>query len=201
MNAIENGAENPRSFFTPPGGLLIWLFILVELLTFGGAIGAFLYHMNEERQVLLESQPKLNLTIAVVNTLVLLTSGYFAALGVAEYKLGRRTTASRWTLAAAALGSVFLVLKGFEYAEKVSADLMMETNSFFAFYWALTGFHFIHVLLGISILVSTAISLRRKVVPGADVGVTPEMSASFWHLCDLIWVLIFPILYLYHPTV
>jgi nitric oxide reductase NorE protein len=92
-----------------------------------------------------------------------------------------------WLAAAAALGVVFLVLKGIEYADKARSGIGIETSPFFTFYYLLTGFHAAHVVAGIVIL--GLVSLRC--VPR-----TVEVGAAFWHMVDLVWVLLFPVIYL-----
>lgn len=188
---------HPRSIFYPPGGLMIWLFILIELCTFGGALVVFAFEMRADRALFLSSQERLNLGIAVVNTITLLTSGFLVARGVAEYGLGRMQVAAKWTFGGACAGTFFLILKSVEYYAKYSAGLTPGTNTFFSFYWAITGFHFMHVLLGVFILCATAVKLHRG-TPFPDPDVTPATGAAYWHMCDLIWVLVFPILYLFH---
>ena len=92
------------------------------------------------------------------------------------------------------VGFGFLVLKSFEYYEKLEAGLHMDYNSFFRFYWLLTGFHFIHVLVGLVILLVITFSIKKKQTEASFEDI--EASASFWHMCDLIWLLLFPVLYL-----
>lgn len=176
---------------------MIWLFIFIELCTFGAALVVFAFEMKADRVLFASSQEKLNIYIAVANTIALLSSGFLVARGVAEYELGRLPIAAKYTLGGAAAGGLFLVLKGFEYFEKYSAGLTPGTNTFFSYYWALTGFHYMHVLLGVFILCVTAFKLYRG-SPFPDPDVTPATGAAYWHMCDLIWVLIFPVLYLFH---
>ena len=100
---------------------------------------------------------------------------------------GLRGSARRWLGLAGALGAVFLVLKGIEYADAIDKGIGFETHVFFSFYWMLTLFHAAHVLAGIIILALVAVRVRPDHV---------EAGAQFWHMVDLVWVVLFPVIYL-----
>ena len=87
-------------------------------------------------------------------------------------------------------GLLFLALKTIEYYFKIEAGLTLDHNTFFTFYWLLTGFHVIHVLVGIVILGYFYFSLKNQEIEDIEAG------AAFWHMCDLIWLLLFPVIYL-----
>lgn len=89
-------------------------------------------------------------------------------------------------------GFLFLVIKTVEYSQKLSHGITLEYDTFFSFYWLLTGFHVVHVIVGLGILVSVYFGLKKNKVILEDF----EAGAAFWHMCDLIWLLIFPMLYL-----
>lgn len=184
-----------KNFFYPPGGILIWIIILLELVTFTAGIGAFAWQRSLDPGLFVAAQQNLSTSTGLVNTLVLLTSGFFMAEAVRLLKLRKTTDSHRRILAALALGLIFLAIKGTEYAGKLSNGFDLSYNTFFTFYWLLTGFHFVHVLVGCVILVVLARKTRQGVYHQnnhEDV----ETGASFWHLCDLIWLLLFPVLYL-----
>jgi len=91
-------------------------------------------------------------------------------------------------------GLLFLALKSIEYIDKIKAGLTIGYNSFFTFYWMLTLFHVIHILVGLIILGSVFIGIRKR---NGTITINDfEASAAFWHMCDLIWLLLFPIIYL-----
>jgi nitric oxide reductase NorE protein len=93
------------------------------------------------------------------------------------------------------LGGAFVILKCVEYGEKIAKGHDITENAFFSFYWGLTGFHLLHVMIGICILLHFA----GKVRSGAgfdEPDASLETGVAFWHLCDLIWVLLFPLIYL-----
>lgn len=89
-------------------------------------------------------------------------------------------------------GLLFLFLKSFEYYTKIENGITLDTNTFFSFYWMLTGFHIIHVLIGLVLLFITEKNISKNKAELEDV----EASAAFWHMCDIIWLLLFPIIYL-----
>ena len=93
------------------------------------------------------------------------------------------------------MGAIFLLLKGYEYYDKIETGIGLGTNTFFTFYWLITGFHFIHVILAIFILFALYISIKKNKYSMDDY-LDVETGGAFWHLCDLIWILVFPIFYL-----
>lgn len=184
-----------RDLSRPPGGLVVWLFITVELMTFGGAMLVFLAHRSSAIESFKASQAKLNPTFGFANTVLLLTSGYFVAQAVQLHKKGRLDKVFRHLFLGGLLGSGFLVLKLFEYGTKWAAGDRIGANDFFSYYWGFTGFHFLHVVIGVFFLFALAIGLKKgKTFADEDAGV--EAGAAFWHMCDLIWILLFPLLYL-----
>ncbi len=187
--------EATSTFFYPPGGLLIWIVILLELLTFGLGFLGFAMAEDAGSPAWLAARASLDVPLATVNTVILLTSGLAVALGVAAWQRDRRATAIRWTLAAAGLGVAFTALKVVEYVAKWDAGLGPAAGSFFGFYWGLTAFHLLHVLAGIVMLLWMARRLRSQ-APFAPDAATPATTAAFWHMCDLVWVFLFPLLYL-----
>lgn len=91
-------------------------------------------------------------------------------------------------------GVLFLIVKSIEYYHKIQAGISLDTNLFFSFYWMLTVFHLIHVIMALVILVWTNYGMMKK--NSDTVAEDVEACASFWHMCDLIWLLLFPVLYL-----
>lgn len=185
---------NSQNFYYPPGGILMWIIIFLELLTYGAALIAMVYYGQEEATVFHESRLHLNTTIGTINTVLLITSGFFMATSVAYLKkenFNKATFFIRLTLLG---GFLFLGFKSFEFYEKIEMGFTMGANTFFTFYWLLTVFHYIHVVVGIIILFSIhhGITKKKSAINMEDV----EASAAFWHMCDLIWLLLFPILYL-----
>ena len=113
---------------------------------------------------------------------------------VHELKQNEDSKAKKYLLVTMLFGLLFLILKAIEYSFKIEAGLVMGTNTFFSFYWKLTLFHVIHVIVGLIILVSIYWGLKKE--NGSTQMEDVEASATFWHMCDLIWLLLFPVIYL-----
>jgi nitric oxide reductase NorE protein len=179
----------------PPGGLMVWIFIFMELLAFGLAFIVFAVLRSRSLAVFEASQAELSQGLALTNTLVLVTSGYLVVLANGFYDSGEERRASRLLVGAIGLGALFVVIKALEYKDKIAHGLTTGVNQFYDFYWLLTAFHLFHVLLGIAVLAYMASKVRRgEAFPAPDFNL--KTGSAFWHMCDLIWVLLFPILYL-----
>ncbi len=189
---MGQAAKNANTIFYPPGGILLWLIIFLELLTFGAALIAMLVSASASPAVFKESQQHLNVVLGTINTLVLLSSGYFIARAVNHYEQLQPQKAVRHAQLAMAFGLLFIGIKAVEYAQKIEQGFTIGKNTFFQFYWMLTGFHLVHVLVGLVILFVLARGMRTQKAKLEDV----EAGAAFWHMCDLIWLFLFPTFYL-----
>lgn len=191
---MEIAKIDSKNIYYPPGGILLWIIIFLELITFGIALIAMVVSSKEDPTVFHESRLLLNTAFGTINTVFLITSGFFMAVSV-NYLKQQNTKKSLFFLRLTMLGGLlFLVLKGFEYSDKIDAGLTIGYNTFFTYYWMLTLFHVIHVVVGLVILISMHIGLKKKASTTTIEDV--EASAAFWHMCDLIWLLLFPIIYL-----
>jgi nitric oxide reductase NorE protein len=170
-----------------PGHLMMWVLIFSELVAFAALLGGFSIARMVNRAVFDAGQAQLDPMLAGVNTFVLVLSGWFAARGTAAAHAGSARAARLWLFGAIALGAGFIALKFVEYADDLARGLDVETSPFFTLYFLLTGFHLLHVALGIVIL--AVVGWRAR---ASDV----ETGAAFWHMVDLVWLLIFPIVYL-----
>lgn len=165
----------------------MWVLIWSELLVFGAALGGFAVARFLDPVTFDASQAHLDRFLGAINTMVLLTSGFLAAMAVRARADGEDSASRHWMIASMAVGAVFLVIKIIEYTEKLDAGLDIETNTFFTLYYLITGFHFLHVILGLVIL---AVVTWKNSLDNLETG------AAFWHMVDLVWVLIFPLVYL-----
>ena len=178
----------------PPGDLAIWIFILAELLVFGVCFAAYAFTRMDQVALFDRYQQTLDRDAALINTLALITSSYFVVRAVAAIREDRAPTCVRWLLAALAMGLVFLGVKGAEYAHHFGQGVSLRTNTFYMFYLSLTFFHFMHVLMGMVILAAVALKARRGGYSAAEhTGV--ETGASYWHMVDLVWLILFPLVY------
>lgn len=178
----------------PPGDLAIWFFILAELLVFAVFFLAYAWTRHAHSELFNEYQLTLDRRAGFINTLALLTSSYCVVRAVAAVRLDRQQACVRWLLAALGLGMVFLVVKLTEYQHHFAQGISLSTNSFYMFYLSLTFFHFMHVLMGMAILAAIALKARRGGYSAAEhTGV--ETGASYWHMVDLVWLILFPLVY------
>ncbi|HEY9168003.1 MAG TPA: cytochrome c oxidase subunit 3 [Lutibacter sp.] len=185
---------NVKNIYYPPGGILLWIIIFLELFTFGIALLAMAVYSKDEPEVFHNSRLLLNTTFGLTNTIFLLTSGFFMAKSVQSFKASNSEKSSLYLKLTMLGGFLFLLLKSFEYFEKMEAGYSIGYNTFFTFYWMLTLFHVIHVLVGLVILSSVFVSLNKK---KSNLELQDfEASAAFWHMCDLIWLMLFPVIYL-----
>ncbi len=170
-----------------PGELMMWVLIVSELLVFGAGLIAFLGVRLSDPAGFAAAQDHLFRAGAALNTVVLVSSGLLAAQALRWREAGARRAARTALVLAAALGMVFLVIKGAEYAAKAAAGIGWETHPFFTFYYLLTGFHAAHVVAGVVLLLLVAVRDHPRNI---------ETGAMFWHMVDLVWVLLYPVIYL-----
>ena len=178
-----------------PGDFAIWIFIFAEMLAFGVLFVAYAFTRANNVELFNASQLTLSRTSGAINTLVLITSSYFVVQGVAAIKRGLNKQCAHWLTGAFLLGGVFVGIKIVEFHAKFAADITMSTNNFYMFYLSLTFFHFMHVLMGMIILACIIVKARGDGYSVQDyVGV--ETGASFWHMVDFLWIILFPLVYI-----
>ncbi|MGB2832089.1 MAG: cytochrome c oxidase subunit 3 family protein [Methylotenera sp.] len=178
-----------------PGDFAIWIFIFAEMLAFGVLFVAYAFTRAKNVELFNASQLTLSRNSGAINTLVLITSSYFVVRGVAAIKHGLSKQCAHWLTGAFLLGGVFVSIKMVEFHDKFAADITMSTNSFYMFYLSLTFFHFMHVLMGMIILACIILKVRRGGYSAQDyIGV--ETGASFWHMVDFLWIILFPLVYI-----
>lgn len=170
-----------------PGDLMIWVLIVSELLVFGAGLAAFLAVRITDPGGFAAAQDELYRAGAGINTVVLVTSGALAAWALHLREAQRRGRARLALVFAALLGVLFLAIKVWEYTGKAAAGIAWDTHPFFTFYYLLTGFHAAHVVAGVVVLL---------LVAWKDAPRNIEAGAAFWHMVDLVWVLLFPVIYL-----
>jgi len=178
-----------------PGDFALWIFIFAEMLVFGVLFVAYAFTRAYHVELFNESQLTLSRTSGAINTLVLITSSYFVVRGVTAIKQGLSKQCAYWLTGAFLLGGIFISIKLVEFHAKYAADISMSTNAFYMFYLSLTFFHFMHVLMGMIILAFIIVKVRRGGYSAQDyVGV--ETGASFWHMVDFLWIILFPLVYI-----
>jgi len=178
-----------------PGEPGIWILICGDLLVFSLFFGVFLYSRSQSVEIFRAAQSHLNQAFGALNTLLMLSSSWFVALGVraARQSLGR--SSPRFFAFALLCGAAFVVVKVFEYGEKLRAGITLLTNDFFMYYFVFTGIHLLHVVIGMGVLSALALYSRSGGFTAGKIR-NLETGASFWHLVDVLWIVLFPILYL-----
>ncbi|MGE5514460.1 MAG: cytochrome c oxidase subunit 3 family protein [Bacteroidota bacterium] len=170
-----------------PGNPIMWVLIISELLVFGAFFLGFGVARMLQPELFRAGQAMLDIRLGGLNTLILVTSGWMAAKAVQARGADNIGLSRRWLAGAGTLGVAFLVVKSVEYADKAAHGIGIETDTFFTLFYLMTGFHALHVVMGLVVL---AIVGWKNSVDNIETG------AAFWHMIDLIWLILFPIVYL-----
>ncbi len=178
-----------------PGEEGVWVFIFGDMTVFALLFAVYLYYRGEQPALFDESQLQLNQTFGVVNTLILLTSSLLVVTAVRAVRRDAYVLARRLTYGALVCGALFVANKAIEYGQKISRDLVPATNEFFMYFYVMTGLHLFHVVIGMALLAYVVKLTRRPKLAPRELGYI-EGSACFWHMVDLLWIVIFPLLYL-----
>ena len=181
----------------------VWTFLASEALFFGGLFLGYTVYRNLYPDAFLTAARQTDIFYGTLNTAILLTSSLTMAVAERGALSGFRRMAL-WCLGATALlGVAFLISKGFEYHDDILKGLVpgrnfplhpAETQIFWGFYWVMTGVHAIHLTIGIGIVMTVALLLWRRTIQSESP--TFEGVALYWHLVDVIWVILLPLLYL-----
>ena len=197
MQALASRDQSEQAERHLPGDLAVWLIILLELATFGLLFATYAVVRGMDPELFNASQATLDRSKGLINTWLLIGGSWCVVRAVQAIGEGTRSAGVRWLLAAQACGLAFLVFKLQEYSAKFDAGIDLETNRFYMFYFILTGFHFFHVLAAMVFLsILTFFSWRGDYGPGRLHAL--ETGAAFWHMVDLLWIVLFPLLYLAH---
>jgi nitric oxide reductase NorE protein len=174
-----------------PGDSSMWFFVIGDLLIFAVYFVGYMYYRGQDHDLFLQSQAQLNLDIGAINTVMLLTSSLFVALGVLVARAERARDALRLFGIALAFGAAFPLLKLFEWIPEITAGLTPGHNLFFMYYYVMTGLHLCHVLLGLVILffVMRSVASRKPKMSLVETG------ATYWHMVDVLWLVLFALLY------
>ena len=186
----------------------MWIFLVTEVMFFGGLFTLYVTYRALYPDAFAHASHHLDVTLGTFNTAVLITSSLTMALAVHSAQTGRRGRLVLTLVLTAVLGAVFLVVKAFEYAEKFAhhlvpgphfqfhdATLKNGAEIYFSLYFAMTGLHATHMILGGLVMVPLIfLSARGKFGPE---WYTPiELFGLYWHFVDIVWIFLFPMLYL-----
>jgi len=185
----------------------MWIFLATEVLFFGGMLMAYTVYRVTEGEAFAHASRAQNILLGGINTAVLLTSSLTMALAVHAAQGGRRTRSVMMLASTMALGALFLGVKGVEYAEKFAEHLVPGVDFhwagpdaggaqiYFILYFLLTGFHALHLAIGIGVIaVLTARAARGRY--SAAYSTPVEVAGLYWHFVDIVWIFLYPLIYL-----
>lgn len=178
----------------------VWVLVIGELSVFTLLFTTFLYYRAISPDEFEASRGMLHQVLGAFNTVILLTSSYFIATAVKALRdPANAERARRLVHAAIGCGIAFVMVKVFEYGALLNHGVTLLTNDFFMLYFVLTGIHLMHLLVGLLFLTALASQIRRQLSGLGEVSsVFQGFSTSFWHMLDIVWVVLFPLLYLLH---
>ncbi|WP_250289678.1 cytochrome c oxidase subunit 3 family protein [Frankia sp. CiP1_Cm_nod1] len=177
-----------------PGEAGVWVLVLGEMSMFGVFFAIFMDARAGDRELFARSQQHLGIAIGLVNTIVLLASSLFVVRAVQEVQAGGFGRASRFFTLALSCGLGFMGGKALEYGEKLHAGIYPVTDAFYMYYYVLTGIHALHVAVGMCVLAFLRKATRNP--SRRPKATTVEACASYWHMVDVLWIVLFPLLYL-----
>ncbi len=183
-----------------PGEPGLWLFLVLDMTFFAVIFGTFMYERAQQPELFATSRETLTIAWGAANTFVLLTSSLVVALALRCVREGALQAAERLTAIGVALGAVFVTNKAIEWGVKIDAGHVPLENTFFQLYYTAAGVHLLHVLIGISVLLYLRHAIGRARRRGSTASPTVirnfESGAIYWHMVDLLWVVLFALLYL-----
>jgi nitric oxide reductase NorE protein len=192
VEVVTTDRVKPRRL---PGVDGVWVFIGADSVIFAILFMSFMQDRLKNPAIFEASRQTLNMNLGGIDTLILLTSSWSVALAVQAMKRDQIDREPRLLLGGAVTGLMFVASKSIEYFEKFTHGITPGTNPFYMWYFTLTGIHLIHVVVGTSMLTYLWIRSRRGTYDHLHKAV-PESVASYWHLVDLLWIVLFPLLYL-----
>jgi cytochrome c oxidase subunit 3 len=183
----------------------MWLFILSELLLFGGLFILYSAYRYKNPVDFHHASRELDVILGTLNTIILLTSSLSMASSISALQRGERTLSMVLQMITIALGFLFLINKGFEWGSKIEHGIYPNGPAllarakgeilFFGLYYVMTGLHGLHVLVGVCVLLGMLILVSKGKIRSTHV--TPlENSGLYWHLVDVIWIFLYPLFYL-----
>ncbi|MEN6626693.1 MAG: cytochrome c oxidase subunit 3 family protein [Candidatus Sumerlaeia bacterium] len=185
----------------------MWIFLATEVLFFGGIFMGYIVYRMHYGHAWHEASRHLIMPAGAINTIVLLTSSLTMALAVRHSQLGQNRACARLLLVTMGLGIVFMCIKAFEYHHEYEVGNIPgirftyagpdpgQTQLFYVFYFLMTGVHAIHMIIGVCVVAFMALMSRLgRYSPGHHAPI--EMTGLYWHFVDIVWIFLFPLLYL-----
>lgn len=178
-----------------PGEAGVWVFILTEMAIFTALFGVVVWNRAQDPAMFAEGQSVLNQPLGLVNTVVLIIGSVLVVLAIDASQRDRYREASQRLIAAMACGLVFLIIKAAEYGMAMDHGMWIHTNTFWMLFFVVTGAHLVHVLVGTLVLGL----IRPRTASGLTGARDRELFVSatcYWHMVDLLWLVLFPLFYL-----
>jgi len=180
-----------------PGELGTWVFILGDMTVFALLFGIFMYYRDKQPALFAHSQLTLHKSFGVINTLLLLTSSLCVVTAVRAVRKGAQRLPTILLGVAVVCGLGFTLNKFLEWGGLLSHHHYPDTNNFYMYFFVLTGIHFFHLLLGMGVLTALIVLSRKPSLSEKEM-MFFEGGACFWHMVDLLWIVLFALLYLVH---
>ncbi len=180
-----------------PGNMAIWVGILSEMSEFAMMFIVYFIAKVHHPELFHQGPSQLNTLAGTLNTLVLLSSSYFVAKAMVAIRRNQQRICVRWLLLAVLAGAVYLVIKLLEYRWNAQRGIHSDTDLFFTVYYYMTFNHLLHVGWGSGAVLWVAMRVKMGMYD-ADRHEGLEAVASYWHMIDLAWIVIFPLLYVIH---
>lgn len=191
----ESPADYAHKKTYMPGNMAVWILIYAEVTEFALFFIVFLIVRSHNPEIFQQGPAQLNTLAGVLNTLTLITSSFFMAKAVHAIKIGQKEQCLKWLWLVLAAGVVYCCIKTWEYHTNSVAGLTIRTNPYFSLYYYLTFNHLLHVLVGMATLLWVTIRAHFNAY-SADDHEGLEGAACYWHMIDLVWIIIFPLLYI-----
>jgi nitric oxide reductase NorE protein len=196
FSALQSSLRGQPSRGHVPGEPGVWVLLFGDLMIFTVLFAVYLHQRSANPGLFSQSQESLNRNLGAINTVVLLTSSVLVVLATRAVRSDRwRHYSHKLIVAAAAVGVCFVIVKGIEYHEKVVLGITPSTNEFFMYYFVLTGVHLFHVVVGLLVLAVLSMLVRNQQITSPRLAFV-EGGACYWHLVDLLWLVIFPLVFL-----
>jgi cytochrome c oxidase subunit 3 len=176
------------------GKFAIWLFLATEIMFFTGLIGAYIV-LRMGADTWPDPENRLAVLITAINTFILICSSATMVKAVEQAMLGNNRELVKWLAATVVIGAVFVGVQVYEYVELIKAGNLPNVDIFWSTFYAMTGFHGIHVTAGVIWNLCILIAALRRKIP-QEKYMTVELAGLYWHFVDLVWVLLFTIVYL-----
>ena len=186
----------------------MWVFLVTEILFFGGLFLAYTIYRWQNARAFAHASQHMDITLGTVNTAVLIFSSLTMAMAVHSAATGKKKSLLGFLVATMVLGAAFLGIKAVEYTDHIHHHLFpgpgfhypvpadaKAAELFFSLYFAMTGLHALHMVVGLGIL-TTLLVLARRGRFSPEYHTPVEISGLYWHFVDIVWIFLFPLLYL-----